>query len=121
MADIALGLVAIIAGAAFCFAGYQWFRLIIPVWGFFAGFSAGTGLISAITGDAVEAFSSGAAPTASDAVTGDAVEAFSSGAAPTATRAVTGDAVGSFSSGAAPAAESAAIDGDATHMFSSGA
>lgn len=53
MADIALGLVAIIAGAAFCFAGYQWFRLIIPVWGFFAGFSAGTGLISAITGDAV--------------------------------------------------------------------
>ena len=53
MADIALGLVAIIAGAAFCFAGYQWFRLIIPVWGFFAGFSAGTGLISTITGDAV--------------------------------------------------------------------
>ena len=51
MQDIILGLVAIAAGALFCFAGYLAFRLIIPLWGFFAGFAFGAGLISSITGD----------------------------------------------------------------------
>jgi hypothetical protein len=49
--DLILGLVAIAAGALFCFAGYLAFRLIIPLWGFFAGFAFGAGLISSITGD----------------------------------------------------------------------
>jgi hypothetical protein len=51
MQDLILGLVAIAAGALFCFAGYLAFRLIIPLWGFFAGFAFGAGLISSITGD----------------------------------------------------------------------
>ena len=51
MQDLILGLVAIAAGALFCFAGYLAFRLIIPLWGFFAGFAFGAGLISSITDD----------------------------------------------------------------------
>jgi hypothetical protein len=49
--DLILGLVAIAAGALFCFAGYLAFRLIIPLWGFFAGFAFGAGLIASVTGD----------------------------------------------------------------------
>ena len=53
---------------------------------------------------------------------GEGVEMFSSGAAPTAkNEAVNGDAVEAFSSGASPKAESVAMDGDGTQMFSSGA
>lgn len=51
MQDVILGLVAIAAGALFCFAGYLAFRLIIPLWGFFAGFAFGAGLIASVTGD----------------------------------------------------------------------
>ncbi len=51
MNDIVLGLLAIIVGAAFCFQGYLALRLIIPIWGAFAGFSFGAGLIAAISGD----------------------------------------------------------------------
>lgn len=51
MQDVILGLVAIAAGALFCFAGYLAFRLIIPLWGFFAGLAFGAGLISSVTGD----------------------------------------------------------------------
>lgn len=51
MQDLILGLAAIAAGALFCFAGYLAFRLIIPLWGFFAGFAFGAGLIASVTGD----------------------------------------------------------------------
>lgn len=44
-------LIAIAAGALFCFRGYFAFRIIIPIWGFFAGFSFGAGLVAAVTGD----------------------------------------------------------------------
>ncbi|MCL4292218.1 MAG: DUF4203 domain-containing protein [Acidimicrobiia bacterium] len=53
MEDAALGLIALVAGAVFCFSGYWAFRIVIPVWGAFAGFGLGAGAVSAITGDAL--------------------------------------------------------------------
>ncbi len=51
MDDVIYGLIAIVAGALFCFRGYLAFRFIIPLWGAFVGFSFGAGLIAGITGD----------------------------------------------------------------------
>ncbi len=51
MRDIVLGLVAILVGAVFCFRGYFAMRVIIPVWGAFAGFMLGAGIVSSSTGD----------------------------------------------------------------------
>jgi hypothetical protein len=46
MADILLGLLAIIAGGAMLVAGQFVLRLMIPIWGFFAGFAFGAGLVA---------------------------------------------------------------------------
>ena len=46
MADIILGLLAIIAGGVMLFAGQLVLRFVIPIWGFFAGFAFGAGLVS---------------------------------------------------------------------------
>ena len=46
MADILLGLLAIIAGGVMLFAGRFVLRLVIPIWGFFAGFAFGAGLVA---------------------------------------------------------------------------
>jgi len=46
MADILLGILAIVAGAAMLFAGQLVLRLVIPIWGFFAGFAFGAGLVA---------------------------------------------------------------------------
>jgi Domain of unknown function (DUF4203) len=46
MNDIVLGVLAILVGAVFCFRGYFAMRIIIPIWGAFAGFVLGAGLIS---------------------------------------------------------------------------
>ncbi|MGD9958257.1 DUF4203 domain-containing protein [Nocardioides sp.] len=51
MQDIALGILAILAGAFFCFRGQLVLRFVIPIWGAFAGFSLGAGLVASITGD----------------------------------------------------------------------
>lgn len=51
MNDVILALVAIAAGALFCFRGYLAFRLVIPIWGAFVGFATGAGAVSAIAGD----------------------------------------------------------------------
>ncbi len=48
MADILLGLLAIVAGGAMLFAGQFVLRLVIPIWGFFAGFAFGAGLVADI-------------------------------------------------------------------------
>ena len=48
MADIILGLLAIIAGGAMLFAGQFVLRLVIPIWGFFAGFAFGAGLVAGL-------------------------------------------------------------------------
>ena len=46
MADILLGILAIIAGSAMLLSGQFVLRLVIPVWGFFAGFAFGAGLVA---------------------------------------------------------------------------
>lgn len=44
--DWVFGLLAIAAGLVLCFRGYVAFRIIIPLWGAFVGFSLGAGLIA---------------------------------------------------------------------------
>jgi hypothetical protein len=44
--DIAVGLIAILVGAVFCFRGYLAMRIIIPIWGAYIGFLLGAGLVS---------------------------------------------------------------------------
>ena len=46
MADIILGIFAILAGAVMLFAGQFVLRIVIPIWGFFAGFAFGAGLFA---------------------------------------------------------------------------
>jgi hypothetical protein len=51
MADILLGLLAIIAGGVMLFAGQFVLRLVLPIWGFFAGFAFGAGLVADLADD----------------------------------------------------------------------
>lgn len=51
MGEILVGMLAILAGAMFCFSGNALMRILFPFMGFFAGFSAGAGMITAISGD----------------------------------------------------------------------
>lgn len=48
MADILLAVLTIAVGAAFCFRGYLAMRIIIPIWGAFAGFVFGAGLVASL-------------------------------------------------------------------------
>lgn len=47
MHDILVGILALAIGAVFCFRGYVLMRVVIPVWGAFAGFILGAGLVAA--------------------------------------------------------------------------
>jgi len=49
MRDVVFGLVAMVAGLVFCFRGFLTMRVVIPIWGAFAGFSLGAGLIAELT------------------------------------------------------------------------
>jgi hypothetical protein len=51
MADIFLGVLAILAGLVFCFSGHRWLRLVFPIWGAFAGFTLGAGLAAGLGED----------------------------------------------------------------------
>jgi hypothetical protein len=53
MNDVVLGLLAVLAGASFCFRGYLAMRLLIPLWGAFTGFSLGAGLVAAVADERV--------------------------------------------------------------------
>ena len=46
MKDVIVGLAALVIGGVFCFWGYFAMRLVIPIWGFFAGFMLGAGATS---------------------------------------------------------------------------
>jgi hypothetical protein len=46
MADIVLGVFAILAGGVMLFAGQFVLRLVLPIWGFFAGFAFGAGIFA---------------------------------------------------------------------------
>lgn len=50
MNDIVVGVIAILTGAVFCFRGYLAMRIIIPLWGAFAGFMLGAGVVSGADG-----------------------------------------------------------------------
>ncbi len=50
MNDIVVGIIAVLTGAVFCFRGYLAMRLVIPLWGAFAGFMLGAGLVSGDAG-----------------------------------------------------------------------
>jgi len=45
-----IGLLILIVGAAFCFAGYRFFRILIAIWGFFVGFNLGASGMVALFG-----------------------------------------------------------------------
>lgn len=49
MQDVVVGIIAVVVGALFCFRGYLAMRVIIPLWGAFAGFLLGAGLVASIT------------------------------------------------------------------------
>jgi Domain of unknown function (DUF4203) len=48
---IVIGLLGIVLGAAFCFGGFRWFLILLPIWGLFAGFMAGAGATSVLLGE----------------------------------------------------------------------
>ncbi len=48
MIDIVLGAVALVAGAVLLFSGQLVLRFVLPIWGFFAGFAFGAGLVSGL-------------------------------------------------------------------------
>ncbi|HSK95610.1 MAG TPA: hypothetical protein VK891_03255 [Euzebyales bacterium] len=50
MDDVVLGLLAMVIGALFCFRGWLMLRILIPLWGAFAGFLFGAGLVASIAG-----------------------------------------------------------------------
>ena len=50
MNDVAVGIIALLTGAVFCFRGYLAMRLVIPMWGAFAGFLLGAGIVSGDAG-----------------------------------------------------------------------
>jgi hypothetical protein len=50
--DFLIGALVMLAGAAFCFVGYRFFRILIAIWGFFAGFNLGTAAMTALFNNA---------------------------------------------------------------------
>jgi hypothetical protein len=50
--DFLIGALVLLVGAAFCFVGYRFFRILIVIWGFFAGFNLGTAAMTALFNNA---------------------------------------------------------------------
>ncbi|HEY6285879.1 MAG TPA: DUF4203 domain-containing protein [Ktedonobacteraceae bacterium] len=50
--DFLIGALVLLVGALFCFAGYRFFRILITIWGFFAGFNLGTAAMTALFNNA---------------------------------------------------------------------
>ncbi|MGZ3586217.1 MAG: TM7S3/TM198-like domain-containing protein [Candidatus Limnocylindrales bacterium] len=46
-----IAILALLVGAAFCFAGFRFFLVLLPIWAFLVGFNVGTDAISALLGD----------------------------------------------------------------------
>ncbi len=51
MDDFMFGLLAIVLGAGVCFLGLRLWFIMLPIWGFVAGFFVGAGAVTAIFGD----------------------------------------------------------------------
>ena len=52
---ILIGLLAVAVGLAFCFWGFRLFLVLLPIWGFVAGFLLGANAITMLFGGAAEA------------------------------------------------------------------
>ncbi len=50
MDDVIVGVITLLIGAVFCFRGYLAMRIVIPIWGAFAGFVLGAGIVSGSDG-----------------------------------------------------------------------
>ena len=50
--DFLIGALVLLIGALFCFVGYRFFRILIVIWGFFAGFNLGTAAMTALFNNA---------------------------------------------------------------------
>lgn len=48
---IVIGLLGVALGAAFCFSGFRYFLLLLPIWGAFAGFATGAAATAALLGE----------------------------------------------------------------------
>lgn len=59
MEGLLLGLLAVAIGLAFCFYGFRVFLILLPIWGFFAGFLLGANGVTALFGDAFLATATG--------------------------------------------------------------
>lgn len=46
-----LGIVALVVGAAFCFYGFRFFLILLPLWAFVAGFAAGAQAMGILFGE----------------------------------------------------------------------
>jgi hypothetical protein len=46
--DFLIGALVMLVGLLFCFVGYRFFRILITIWGFFAGFNLGTAAMTAL-------------------------------------------------------------------------
>ncbi len=51
--SILVAFVTILIGAAFCFGGFKWFMILLPVWGFITGFSMGAHGVSSVYGESL--------------------------------------------------------------------
>jgi hypothetical protein len=50
---LCMGMIALLFGLAVTFFGYRLFLLLLPIWGFFAGFALGAQTIQVVLGDAL--------------------------------------------------------------------
>jgi len=46
-----IALIALLVGAAFCFGGFRFFLLLLPIWGFVVGFNVGTDAVTSLFND----------------------------------------------------------------------
>lgn len=46
-----IAIIAALVGAAFCFGGFRFFLLLLPIWGFVVGFNVGVDAMTALFGD----------------------------------------------------------------------
>ncbi len=51
MENVLVGGVAVVVGGALCFRGYAALRIVITLWGAFAGFLLGAGVVAGVTGE----------------------------------------------------------------------
>lgn len=51
MSDVLFGVLAVLVGLLFCLRGYLAMRFVIPIWGAFAGFMLGAGLVASFANE----------------------------------------------------------------------